>query len=250
MLKVSFCKFQQFSTPMEGFHKNKDMLSGVKHSGKISKALKHQIVQDMVLPIRLPALMMLCWALYNTWLYNQANKAFDRGARFQTVRGRLLELKKNNYFYNAVPRYAVRYEFEVNGKRYESCRATTGSFFRDWMPSFIWTDTITESQYLQAFPVLRVGEPCTVFYDTKNPKSHSAIACDANSTEGGVALYLAVFPLIFGNMLRGHYVSFMRKWFPKKIKVKMPKYDIEHAKAEHAHAVREYEKLMASEQKK
>jgi hypothetical protein len=200
---------------------------------RLTKALRHQIVKDMVLPIRGPAVLLLGWALYNTYLFNESNRALDRDARFSTVRGRLLAINKQNYFYNAVPRYSVCYEFTVNGKRYESCRATTGSFFRDWMPRFVWTDTVTESQYLQAFPVLRVGEPCTVFYDRRAPQAHSALAVDANSTEGGIALYLAVFPLIFANMLRTSVVVAWRKVFPKKIRVRMPKYDLAHMKYEY-----------------
>jgi len=250
MLRFTFSKFSRFSEPpMESFKKQPDIMSSMRGGGKLSKAMKHQIVKDMILPIRIPALIILFWACYNTWLYNQANKAFDRGARFQTVRGRLLEIKKNNYFYNAVPRYAVKYEFVVNGVRYESCRATTGSFYRDWMPTWLWTDTITESQYLQAFPLLRVGEACTVFYDSKCPGAHAALACDANSTESGVALYAAVFPLIFANMLYGQYSAAKRKVFTKKIRVRMPAHDVDHMKAQHESVVNDYNKLMAAQHK-
>lgn len=203
-------------------------------SGALStRDLLRVLSRDFVLPIRIPALGLLAYTLYNTYLYNQALQAFDRGSRFATTRGKLLSIEKNNYFYNAVPRYAVHYEFVVDGVRYESRRATTGSFYRDWMIplQYLFRDTITESQYLQAFPVLRQGEACTVFYDSKAPGRHSALASDANSAEGGVALYLAVFPLIFGNMLMTSWRGFMRRMRPPKMRVRIPKYDQEHAEA-------------------
>lgn len=197
--------------------------------------LRANMTSNLVIPIRVPALMLLSYSLWNTYLYNQAKKSFDRGeTRFATTRGKLLSIQKNNYFYNAVPRYCVRYEYTVDGVRYESRRATTGSFYRDWIPFIdrFYNDTITESQYLQAFPILRQNEPCTVFYDKKSPRYHSALASDANSAESGVALYLAVFPLIFANMLMATFMRMKRSWKPPVKRIRMPKYDIEHAKAQ------------------
>ena len=207
---------------------NLDNRTSVNNPAKVPRVaatfnVRKRLIEDLVLPVRLPALIVLGYAIYATWLYKQSNKAFEKNARFGTVRGRLIEIKKHNYFYNAVPRYTVHYEFSVDGVKYESRRATSGSFFRDWMtPLGIMTDTITESQYLQAFPVLRNSEPCTVFYDKKCPGAHSSIASDANSAEAGIALYMAVFPLMFANKFKADLWSWRRRWVPKRYRVQMP----------------------------
>jgi hypothetical protein len=85
-----------------------------------------------------------------------------------------------------------------------------------------YNDTITESQYLQAIPILRIGEPCTVYYDRKNPQAHASLAADGNSTEIGILLYLAVFPLIFANTFRMQYIVWKKMYFKKKMRVGFP----------------------------
>ena len=46
--------------------------------------INQQIMTDFVLPVRIPALLLLGFAIYNTRLYSMANEAFDKGARFGT----------------------------------------------------------------------------------------------------------------------------------------------------------------------
>lgn len=198
-------------------------------SGRIYKMLfgkeQPQWMWDMALEVRIPALCLLGVLYVNTRCYYDALTAYDATARWGITRGRLLELQKLNYRYISVPRYSVKYEYEVDGKRYVSTRATTGSPYRSWMRSF-YRDTITEAEYLQAIPVLRIGEQCTVFYDKKNPGAHSALAHDANSFEMSVIGFLAVFPLLMGYFLKSHWWAVRRAYMPsKKMRVRFPTYD-------------------------
>ncbi|EPY23387.1 hypothetical protein STCU_02411 [Strigomonas culicis] len=89
-----------------------------------------------------------------------------------------------------------------------------------------YNDTITEAQYLQAIPVLRVGEGCTVFYDKKNPGAHSALAHGANSFEISFIAFFAVFPLLMGYFMKSHFWMLKKAYLPnKKIRVRFPAYD-------------------------
>lgn len=177
---------------------------------------------DFVLGVRLPALAILVCALYNTKLYYDAGKA-GPDARFGLTKGKLLELQRHKYGYVAVPRYSVLYEFTVDGVTYTSRRATTGSPYRDWM-GLRYTDTITEAQYLQSIPILRIGEPCTVFYDKKAPAKHAAIAHDSNSWETALMLYAAFFPLLCAGMMKMQYQSWVRYFRVSKTRVGFPEW--------------------------
>lgn len=188
-----------------------------------------QWMWDMALEIRIPALCLLGVLYVNTRCYYDALKAYQANARWGITQGKLVDMKKLNYRYIAVPRYTVKYEFEVEGKHYVSTRATTGSPYRNWMHWF-YNDTITEAEYLQAIPVLRIGERCTVFYDKRNPKAHSALAHDANSFEISIIGFLAVFPLLMGYFMKGHFWEFRRAYLPnKRMRIRFPIYD--HPKA-------------------
>lgn len=198
-------------------------------SGRIYKMMfgrpQPQWMWDMALELRIPALFFAGVVYVNTKCYYDALSAYQAGSRWGMTQGKLLELEKLNYRYISVPRYAVKYEFEVDGQRYVSTRATTGSPYRDWMKWF-YKDTITEAEYLQAIPVLRVGERCTVFYDKKNPKSHSALAQDANSFEISFLSFFAVFPLLMGYYMKAHFWMVRKAYMPnKKMRIRFPVYD-------------------------
>ena len=85
-----------------------------------------------------------------------------------------------------------------------------------------YNDTITEAEYLQAIPLLRVGEPCTVFYDKRYPADFSALAHDANSFEISLLVFLGSFPLVFGTTLKQQLYILRRNNFRRRIKVKYP----------------------------
>lgn len=178
------------------------------------------VLKDLALGVRIPCLFILFAAGYNTKLYYEAGQAWQQNARFGTAKGKLLKLHRLKYSYVAVPRYSVEYEFEVDGVKYVSKRATTGSPYRDWMGDW-YTDTITEAQYLQSIPLLRIGERCTVLYDRTNPGAHSAIAHDANSWEISLMLYAAVFPFLTANLwlMQWQTWRYGTKMVAKKIKM-------------------------------
>lgn len=184
-----------------------------------------QWVWDLALEVRIPAVFFAYQVYVNTKLYYDSLAAYQTNASWGMAKGKLLELKKMNYRYISVPRYTVTYEFEVDGQKYVSTRATTGSPYRDWMKS-LYNDTITESQYLQAIPVLRVGERCTVFYEKANPGAHSALAHDANSFEISILCFMAVFPLMMGYYMKAHWWMIRKAYLPgKKVRVRFPHYD-------------------------
>ncbi|CAG9574476.1 conserved hypothetical protein [Leishmania major strain Friedlin] len=198
-------------------------------SGRIYKFLfrkeQPQWLWDMALEVRLPALFLLGVVYVNTKCYCDSLTAYQAGSRWGITQGKLLELRKLNYRYIIVPRYAVKYEFEVDGKQYVSTRGTTGSPYRNWMEGWYY-DTITEAEYLQAIPVLRVGERCSVFYDKKNPKAHSALAQDANSFEISFLGFLAVFPLLMGHYMKAHFWMLRKAYMPnRKMRIRFPVYD-------------------------
>ncbi|KAG5500652.1 hypothetical protein JIQ42_04671 [Leishmania sp. Namibia] len=198
-------------------------------TGRIYKFLfskeQPQWLWDMALEVRLPALILGGVVYVNTKCYYDAQSAYQAGSRWGITQGKLLELRKLNYRYIIVPRYAVKYEFEVDGKRYVSTRGTTGSPYRNWMEGWYY-DTITEAEYLQAIPVLRVGERCSVFYDKKNPKAHSALAQDANSFEISFLGFLALFPLLMGHYMKAHFWMLRKAYMPnKKMRIRFPVYD-------------------------
>ncbi|KAF5223391.1 hypothetical protein ECC02_003410 [Trypanosoma cruzi] len=181
-----------------------------------------QWLWDLALEIRIPAVFLAYVVYVNTRCYYDALNAYQANSRWAMTSGKLLELRKLNYRYISVPRYAVRYEYEVDGKRYVSTRATTGSPYRNWMERF-YNDTITESQYLQAIPVLRLGERCTVFYDKKNPGAHSALAHDANSFEISILSFFTVVPLLMGYLMKAHWWMLKKAYMPnKKMRVRFP----------------------------
>ncbi|KAH9597211.1 Protein of unknown function DUF3592 [Trypanosoma melophagium] len=197
-------------------------------SGRIYRFLtgkpQPQWVWDLALEFRIPALFMAYVVYVNTRCYYDALTAYQANSKWGMAHGKLLELKKLNYRYISVPRYAVRYEYEVEGKTYVSTRATTGSPYRSWMERF-YNDTITESEYLQAIPVLRVGERCTVFYDKKNPGLHSALAHDANSFEISILSFFAVFPFLMGYLMKSHLWMVKKAYMPNKtMRVRFPTY--------------------------
>jgi hypothetical protein len=179
------------------------------------------VFKDLALHIRLPCLVILWVAGYNTHLYWESGQAWQQNARFSTTKGKLTKLQRLKYSYVAVPRYAVEYEYEVDGVKYTSSRATTGSPYRDWMGNW-YNDTITEAQYLQSVPLLRVGERCTVLYDRKHPGSHSAIAHDANSWEISLMLYVAVFPILMAPLMQLQYHNWVIARRARRLRFKMP----------------------------
>lgn len=192
---------------------------------KISGKEAPQWVWDLALEFRIPGLFFTYAVYVNTRLYYDSMSAYQPNASWGMAKGKLLELQKLNYRYISVPRYTVKYEFEVDGKKYVSTRATTGSPYRDWMQRF-YKDTITESQYLQAIPVLRVGERCTVFYSKTHPEKHSALAHDANSFEISILCFLAVFPMLMGYYMKTHWWLTKKAFLPgKKVRVRFPVYD-------------------------
>jgi hypothetical protein len=193
---------------------------------KVTGKVPPQWIWDMALEVRIPGLFCAYQVYVNTRMYYDSLAAYQTNAKWGMVKGRLLELEKLNYRYISVPRYAVKYEFEVDGVTYTSTRATTGSPYRNWMSSF-YKDTITESQYLQAIPILRAGERCTVFYDKAQPGRYSALAHDANSFEISIMCFLAAFPLLMGYYMKAHWWMIKKAYFPgKKMRVRMPANDI------------------------
>eukprot|EP00758_Cryptobia_borreli_P000338 Tbor_TRINITY_DN1052_c0_g1::TRINITY_DN1052_c0_g1_i1::g.12370::m.12370 len=177
---------------------------------------------DLALEVRIPGIICAYVVYVNTRLYYDSMTAYQIDSKWGMTRGKLLELRKKKSRYLAVPRYGVTYEFEVDGKKYTSTRATTGTPYRDWM-KWMYEDTITESQYLQAMPVLRVGEKCTVFYNKSNPGGHSALAHDPNSWEISILCFCAAFPLLMGYLLKSHFLQFRTAYMPpSKMKVGFP----------------------------
>lgn len=198
-------------------------------SGRVYRFLYNkeqpQWMWDMALEVRIPAVLLLGILYVNTKCYYDALSAYQANARWGIAQGKLLELKKLNYRYISVPRYSVTYEYEVDGKKYVSTRATTGSPYRNWMKGF-YNDTITEAQYLQAIPVLRVGEKCNVFYNRKHPHTHSALAHDANSFEMSFIAFLSIFPLLMGYFMKAHFWMVRKAYMPnKKMRIRFPVYD-------------------------
>ena len=181
------------------------------------------VFHDLALHIRVPCLGLLWVAGYNTHLYWEAGQAWQPNARFRTTKGKLTKLQRMKYSYVAVPRYAVEYEYEVDGVKYVSKRATTGSPYRDWMGDW-YTDTITEAQYLQSVPLLRSGERCTVLYDSKHPGAHSSIAHDANSWEISLMLYFATFPILTAPLLQLQFFNWVTARQVKRTRFKMPEW--------------------------
>lgn len=180
---------------------------------------------DLALEFRIPALFLAYEVYINTSLYYGSLSSYQPNSTWAMTKGKLLELNKLNYRYISVPRFAVKYEFEVDGKKIVSTRATTGSPYRNWMSSF-YKDTITESQYLQAIPVLRVGERCTVFYKKDNPGEYCGLAHDANSFEISLMAFFAAFPLLMGYYMKSHAWMVYKAYAPNKtFKVRFPKYD-------------------------
>ena len=188
-----------------------------------NKGIADMLFRDLVLGVRIPAALLAAAAVYNTSLFYASNKAHLADAKFGSVTGRLIDIQKKKYPFMSVPRYAVHYEYDIDGKTYTSRRATSGSPYRDWMGQR-YTDTITESQYLQSFPILRIGEPCHVLYDKKNPQAHASLAHDANSWEMALMTYLAVFPLLMANNMRDSYNEYKNGWKTKKTKVRFPQW--------------------------
>ncbi|RNF12480.1 hypothetical protein TraAM80_00333 [Trypanosoma rangeli] len=182
-----------------------------------------QWVWDLALELRVPAILCAYLVYVNTQCYYDALTAYQANAKWGMTAGKLLELRKLNYRYISVPRYAVRYEYEVDGKKYVSTRATTGSPYRNWMKQF-YNDTITESQYLQAIPVLRVGERCTVFYDKKHAGSLSALAHDANSFEISILSFCAVVPVLMGYLMKAHWWMLRKAYMPNRtMRIRVPR---------------------------
>ncbi|EAN79450.1 uncharacterized protein TEOVI_000494400 [Trypanosoma equiperdum] len=195
-------------------------------SGRIYKLFtgreQPQWMWDLALETRIPALFMAYAVYVNTRCYYDALSSYKANSKWGITRGKLLELRRLDYRYISVPRYALRYEYEVDGKKYVSTRATTGSPYRNWMERF-YNDTITESEYLQAIPVLRVGENCTVFYSKKHPGVHSALAHDANSFEISILCFLAVFPLLMGYNMKAQWWMIKRAYRPNKmLRIRFP----------------------------
>lgn len=184
-----------------------------------------QWMWDLALELRIPAAFLVYVVYLNTKCYYQALSAYQANSNWGITYGKLLELRKLSYRYISVPRYAVKYEYEVDGKHYVSTRATTGSPYRNWMSGF-YNDTLTEAQYLQAIPVLRIGERCVVFYDKKNPQTYSALAHDPNSFEISFIAFFAIFPILMGYTMKTHFWMLRKAYMPnKKMRVRFPAYD-------------------------
>ena len=181
-------------------------------------------VWELALEIRIPSVFLAYLIYNNTMHYLNANEVHLPDAKWGMTKGKLLELNKVKYRMNNLPRYGVKYEYSVDGKTYVSTRATTGAPYRNWM-SWFYLDTITEAHYLQAIPVLRVGERCTVYYSKENPNL-SALASDANSWEMAVLATFVAFPLFAGTSLKQQVFNFWRRFGPaKKMRIRVPSYD-------------------------
>jgi hypothetical protein len=189
----------------------------------MSFASSSTVWADFGFKIRVPAAIILAGTLYNSQLFYDSKKAHLSDSRFGSVSGTLLEIKKLQYRYITVPRYSVLYEYEVDGVKYTSRRATSGSPYRDWMGTY-YTDTITEAQYLQSFPILRIDEPCTVLYDKKAPAAHASLAHDANSWETALLMYFGVFPMVTANLMINQYGYWAHRWGKSKTTVKFPQW--------------------------
>jgi len=190
---------------------------------------------QLALHWRLPALLAVGYGLRCNYICYQYKKAPNGHNDSDiptaiTYDARLLDIGRVKNLRLGLPRYWVRYEYWVDGVRYESKRATTGSPYRDWMGDW-YMDTMTEAEYLQAMPVLRVGEKCAVWYNKSNPGSYPALAFDGNSFETGVLVILGGFPLAAGSLLRSQLMLWRMKWFPRPMKVKMPKWAADHERA-------------------
>lgn len=184
-----------------------------------------QWVWDMALEFRLPGLFCAYLVYKNSVLYYNSLSAYQPQSSWGMTKGTLLDLRKLTYRHIAVPRYAVTYEFDVDGVKYTSTRATTGSPYRNWM-RFFYNDTITEAQYLQAMPILRKGEKCTVFYNKSNPSAHSGLAHDANSWEISLLAFCAAMPILMGYYMKAQCAQAFRDYFPRKLmKIRFPKVD-------------------------
>ena len=184
-----------------------------------------QWMWDMALEFRIPALLMATVVAINSKLYYDSVSAYHKNSNWAITHGKLLGIEKLQYRYINVPRYAVKYEFDVDGTKYIATRATTGSPYRNWMEGW-YKDTITEAQYLQSIPVLRMGERCTVYYRKRTPWKHSALAIDANSWEISTIAFFATFPILMGSIMKAHFVVRVKPWMPlPKMRIGFPKHD-------------------------
>lgn len=181
-------------------------------------------IWEMALEFRIPAVIIGAVVLINTKHFTDANHTYLADSKVGMTKGKLLEMRKLTYRYTPLPRYAVRYEYTVDGVKYVSTRGTTGSPYRNWMEGW-YDDTITESQYLQSIPVLRIGERCTVFYVKRKPQL-AALAHDPNSWETSLMTVTCVFMLLMGRLMKFNVWLLKEKYKKKRsVKVRFPVYD-------------------------
>ena len=188
---------------------------------------------ELALEIRIPCAFLLWYSIHLTWIFFDAATYFDdriegksqQRQSWTCTTGRLLELNRHTYRRHYLPRYSTRYEFTVDGKRYESRRSTTSCMWSERVLNMLPkdADVLTEVQYLQSVPPLRVNGECTVFYKIDNP-SLSALAHDANSHQFTVMAYFGVFGLLFAGHMKHGAARLYRKYLmrPKRL-VRMPK---------------------------
>ena len=68
---------------------------------------------------------------------------------------------------------------------------------------------LSEVQYLQSVPPLRVNSPCTVFYKIDDP-TMSALAHDANSYQFTFMAYFGIFGLAFATSIKTSLINMYR----------------------------------------
>jgi len=180
--------------------------------------------REMALELRLPACLLCGYAYYSTKLYYDAQSYYKPNGTWGVCKGTLLEIKRHTYRHHYLPRYSVRYSFELDGQTYTSRRSTSASVYRDWFLDFVpHQDQITEVQYLQSNPPLRVNSPCTVFYRKDDP-SLSCIAHDPNSIENSLIAFAGIFTVLWATKFKHSYIMWKKKRFESTFKVGFPEW--------------------------
>ncbi|KNH04312.1 permease [Perkinsela sp. CCAP 1560/4] len=191
-------------------------------------------LSELALEIRIPCAFMVWYSIRLTKTFFEAATYFDDRIEGQSsaqqkwthTTGTLLELKRHTYRHHYLPRYSVMYRFTVDGKTYESRRATTSCMWSEYVLQYLPgdVDVLTEVQYLQSIPPLRANSPCTVFYKIANPRL-SALAHDANSYQFTILTSVGIFGLLFATSLKTNAINLLRAYLfrPKRKVIGFPK---------------------------
>eukprot|EP00759_Apiculatamorpha_spiralis_P033201 PhF_6_TR3452/c0_g1_i1/m.5035 len=180
-------------------------------------------LQDMALEFRIPAVWCMWYSFRTTQHYFDAQSYYKPDGKWTTAKGTVLDIERHTFRHHYLPRYSVQYTFTVDGKEYTSRRATTGSIYRNWIHPYLPTsvDAMTEAQYLQAIPPLRIGAPCTVFYAKSNP-CLSGVAHDPSSYECSLIAFAGLFVFVWATQMKVTlFNKFGQKVAPKH-KIRVP----------------------------